>query len=90
MKYLITYDICNDNRREKVIKLLNDCGKRVQFSCFEIDISSQELESLISQLNEVIDKEEDRIYIFPISKFAIPFVKKLGKVDTEDNSSLIL
>lgn len=90
MKYLITYDICNDNRREKVIKLLNDCGKRVQFSCFEIDISSQELGSLISQLNEVIDKEEDRIYIFPISKFAIPFVKKLGKVDTEDNSSLIL
>ena len=90
MKYLITYDICNDNRREKVIKLLNDCGKRVQFSCFEIDISSQELGSLISQLNEVIDKEEDRIYIFPILKFAIPFVKKLGKVDTEDNSSLIL
>ena len=90
MKYLITYDICNDNRREKVIKLLNDCGKRVQFSCFEIDISSQELESLISQLNKVIDKDEDKIYIFPLSKFAIPFIKKLGKSDTEGNSSLIL
>ena len=90
MRYLVTYDICNDNRREKVIRLLNDYGRRVQFSCFEIDISSQELESLVSGLKEVINEEEDRIYIFPISKFAIPFVKKLGKVDTEDNSSLIL
>lgn len=90
MRYLVSYDICNDNRREKVIRLLNDYGRRVQFSCFEIDISSQELESLVSGLKEVIDEGEDRIYIFPISKFAIPFVKKLGKVDTEDNSSLIL
>ena len=90
MRYLVTYDICNDNRREKVIRLLNDYGRRVQFSCFEIDISSQKLESLVSRLKEVIDEEEDRIYIFPISKFAIPFVKKLGKIDTEDNSGLIL
>ena len=90
MRYLVTYDICDDDRREKVIKLLNDCGKRVQFSCFEIDISSQELESLLSRLSKIIDKDEDKIYIFPLSKFAVPFVKKLGKRDTEGNSSLIL
>ena len=90
MRYLVTYDICDDNRREKVIRLLNDYGRRVQFSCFEIYISSQELRSLVSQLSEVIDRDEDKIYLFPISKFAIPFVKKLGKTDTETNGSLIL
>ncbi len=90
MKYLVTYDISEDSRRDKVIKLLNEYGKRVQFSCFEIEIFPQNLELLAFKLERTIDKETDKIFIFPISRNSIPFIKKLGKVEDEGGTSIVL
>ncbi|MEO2069461.1 MAG: CRISPR-associated endonuclease Cas2 [Desulfurobacteriaceae bacterium] len=90
MKYLVTYDISDDRKRDKVIKLLNEHGKRVQLSCFEIEITSEKIDSLISDLEKVIDSETDKIFFFPISEYSIPLVKKLGKSDIEHNPSIVL
>jgi len=90
MKYLVTYDVSEDSRRNKVIKLLNEYGKRVQFSCFEIEISPQILELLVFNLEKVIDQETDKIFIFPLSKNSVPFIKKLGKLESEGDISIVL
>jgi CRISPR-associated protein Cas2 len=90
MKYLITYDISEDRKRNKVIKLLNEYGRRVQFSCFEIEIHPKKLPHLVSKLQELIDNETDRLFVFPISEYATPFIKKLGKTESDDNSSIVL
>ena len=90
MKYLVTYDISEDSRRDKVVKILNEYGKRVQFSCFEIEVHAQNLELLAFKLERAIDPETDRIFIFPLSKFATPFIKKLGNVDDKGDSSIVL
>ena len=90
MKYLVTYDISEDRKRNKVIKLLNEYGKRIQFSCFEIEIHSKKLSYLVSKLQELIDNETDRLFIFPISEYATPFIKKLGKTELDNDSSIVL
>ncbi|SMO71246.1 CRISPR-associated protein Cas2 [Balnearium lithotrophicum] len=79
MKYLITYDVSEDSRRNKLVKLLNEHGKRVQYSCFEIEIYPQNLELLIFDIKKIINSETDRVYIFPISKGVYQFIKKIGK-----------
>ena len=66
MKYLITYDISEDRRRNKVIKLLNEYGRRVQFSCFEIEIYPQNLELLVFNVERVIDPETDKVFFYPL------------------------
>jgi CRISPR-associated protein Cas2 len=40
MRYLITYDIADDRRREDVATVLSGYGPRVQLSVFECDIAS--------------------------------------------------
>ena len=82
MKHLVTYDISDDRKRNRVIKVLHEYGTRVQFSCFEIEISSKDLGKLIQKLEGIIDCETDKVFIFPISRYASPYVKKLGKSDT--------
>jgi CRISPR-associated endonuclease Cas2 len=40
VRYLITYDIADDNRREDVAIVLSGYGPRVQLSVFECDLRS--------------------------------------------------
>ncbi|MEO2083170.1 MAG: CRISPR-associated endonuclease Cas2 [Desulfurobacteriaceae bacterium] len=90
MKYLVTYDISDDTMRSRLIKLLNEFGRRVQFSCFEIEVTKDDLGELIDKVNSLISDETDKVFFFPISEYAIPFVKKLGRKDGEDNPSMVL
>ncbi len=90
MRYLVTYDISEDSIRNKLIKFLNEYGKRVQFSCFEIEIGKSQLADLIEKIEDLINKETDKVFFFPISKYATPFVRKLGKNIDEDNPNVVL
>jgi len=90
VRYLVAYDISDDAVRNKLVKLLNDFGRRVQFSCFEIEITRTDLEELINRVNYLINSETDKVFFFPISEYAAPFVKKLGRKDGEDNSNMVL
>ncbi len=89
MKYFVAYDISDDSTRNKVMKLLNEYGKRVQFSCFEVELEDRQLTMLIKKVEEIIDLEKDKVFFFPISKYALPFIKKLGKVE-DDDSTVVL
>lgn len=63
-KYLsVIYDITCTKRRNKIIKLLEQYGNRVQKSAFEILISEKEIKKLVSNIKEIIEVEDDvRIY----------------------------
>ena len=84
MKYLVTYDVSEDSRRNKLVKLLKRYGKRVQFSCFEIEIYRQNLELLIYEVERIIDTSVDKVFFFPLSPYAEKQVVKLGVSDKED------
>ena len=36
--YLVSYDITSDKRRRKIAKILENYGKRIQYSVFECDL----------------------------------------------------
>lgn len=62
--YLITYDISKDKTRAKVSKLLEDYGKRVQYSVFESDLTKEELDYILPILRSLIDPATDNIKIY--------------------------
>jgi CRISPR-associated protein Cas2 len=65
MRYLITYDIADDRRREDVATVLSGYGPRVQLSVFECDIASHhEAAELQLHLRGLIDIDEDQIRIY--------------------------
>lgn len=67
MLHIVTYDIPSDKRRNKIAKLLEGYGKRVQLSVFECDISESLLLELKKKLRGNVHLKEDTIRFYPIS-----------------------
>jgi CRISPR-associated protein Cas2 len=67
-KFLVTYDISDDKKRGRVSNILSKFGERVQYSCFEIECSENELKELLNCLESIIDDSTDSIFFFPITK----------------------
>ena len=63
----VIYDINGNNIRRKVIKATEATGLyRVQKSVFLGTINRTELDSLALEISDLIDKETDSVYIFPM------------------------
>jgi CRISPR-associated protein Cas2 len=63
---VIAYDVADDARREKVSALLEDFGRRVNYSVFECLLDGEELDRLRGQLRERIDHRRDRIVFYRV------------------------
>lgn len=65
----LLYDIEVTRARTKVSKLCQKAGLyRVQLSCFLGDINQTEIKELSTHIEDLINPEKDKVYIFPISK----------------------
>jgi len=65
MKILLTYDISNSAKREKVASLLGEFGERVNYSVFELEIKESSLKKLLHEIDKLSDKKDSiRVYYF--------------------------
>ncbi|MGC8815471.1 MAG: CRISPR-associated endonuclease Cas2 [bacterium] len=67
MYYIITYDISDDNRLNKVRKILRKYLNWVQKSVFEGNLSDSQFYKCKMELEKVIDKNQDSIYFYKIT-----------------------
>lgn len=78
MFYLVCYDIVNNRRRQKVSKLLETYGWRVQKSVFECVLEDKQQEMLQTRLTKMLNKREDQIRFYPLSAHCRNKVVVLG------------
>ncbi|MCX7871204.1 MAG: CRISPR-associated endonuclease Cas2 [bacterium] len=67
MYYIITYDISDDRRLNKVRKILRKYLNWVQKSVFEGSLSDSQFHKCKMELESIIDKNQDSIYFYKIS-----------------------
>ena len=79
MFWIVCYDIVNNKRRRKVVKIMESYGQRAQYSVFECDISDREQMTLEGRLSQVIDEDEDDVRFYPLNQGDIKRVRTLGK-----------
>lgn len=90
------YDIENDKARTKVAKVCKQAGLyRVQFSVFLGTLDKSRKDTLQLQIEELINEENDSVYIFPMSKNELQETVLLGqafdkKMITDDVKALFL
>ena len=60
-RFLVTYDIHHDRRRDRTHRVLLDFGDWVQYSVFLCELDERERIRLRGRLDEVIDHREDQI-----------------------------
>ncbi|MBP2133623.1 CRISPR-associated protein Cas2 [Methanomicrobium sp. W14] len=76
----VIYDIVKNKTRSKVVKICKDAGLyRVQKSVFLGDINSNSRDSVILEIESIIDPEADSVYIFPMDKATFEGITLLGQ-----------
>lgn len=75
---IISYDVVEDKRRTKVLKLLKGYGTHVQYSVFECDLSPQQVTAVQGELATLIDPHTDSVRIYQLDKAAVKRIAVLG------------
>ncbi|RMD62420.1 CRISPR-associated endonuclease Cas2 [Candidatus Parcubacteria bacterium] len=68
MRYIISYDISDDKRRRRIVKRLEQCAQRVQYSVFEGEFRSQAVARMWSDLQDIIVPELDGLMLIPVCR----------------------
>ncbi len=68
MRYIICYDIADDKRRRLVVKRLERCAERVQYSVFEGQFSETSVVRVWSDLQTLIEPEVDGLMLVPVCR----------------------
>jgi len=76
----VMYDIENDRARTRVAKFCKQAGLyRVQYSVFLGTLDRDRKDALSLQIEEEINEQKDKVYIFPMSKDELNRSILLGK-----------
>jgi len=80
MRYLIIYDISDDNLRNHVSELLKDYGlQRIQYSAFIGNLRRDKLNSLTVDLRRLIGKAVENVQIYPLCDVCFKGRREIGK-----------
>ncbi len=77
--YVIAYDIVEDRRRTRVMKLLKGYGFHAQKSVFECYLSAEQLRRLTQRLQKEINEEVDNIRIYSLTLEQMQQVRIIGR-----------
>ena len=67
MKYLVVYDITEDDVRDKVRSALKDYGgTRIQYSAFVFDKSEVEMAQIMLKVKRIIGNTKGKVMAIPI------------------------
>ncbi len=76
----VMYDIKNNRTRSKVSKVCEQMGlNRVQYSVFLGTLEPSLKDALQIEIEELINKDKDSVYIFPMSKDELRETVLLGQ-----------
>ncbi|MEM3439341.1 MAG: CRISPR-associated endonuclease Cas2 [Candidatus Bathyarchaeia archaeon] len=80
LRYLIIYDVTDDNLRNAVSETLKDYGlSRIQYSAFIGDLRRHELNGLIADLRALIGDAEENVQIYPVCDSCFRGRREVGK-----------
>ncbi|HRK29188.1 MAG TPA: CRISPR-associated endonuclease Cas2 [Chitinophagales bacterium] len=76
----VLYDIKNDQTRTQVAKRCKQAGLyRVQYSVFLGTLNKNQKDALQLQIEDLINLDEDSVYIFPMSKDELKDTALIGQ-----------
>jgi CRISPR-associated protein Cas2 len=66
MNMLVTYDIADGRRLNRVAKIMKDYGLRVQKSVFEVDVTIGQFKVMRARIEKELELLEDGVKYFPL------------------------
>ena len=86
----VAYDIPDDKRRRKVMKMLAGYGRWAQYSVFECEVRPADLERMVQRLRKLIRAELDDVRIYPLCETCLGKTIMLGKAEMHRHASITI
>ena len=84
--YLISYDISNTKRRNKIFKELKNYGRHVQFSVFECNLDKKRYRELYKKLLKLMENcDQGNIRIYSLCSACSDNVEVIGIPEDQDS-----
>ena len=83
MFWVVCYDIPDDKRRRRVVKIMEGAGRRAQYSVFECELDANKLARLEHLLVKVIQDDEDDVRFYPLNEGDLKKVILLGRAQMQ-------
>ena len=80
--YIVSYDITNPRRLQKVHKVMKGFGQHIQYSVFRCDLSDVDKVRMKARLSGLINHKEDQVLIIdlgPMEGRAKDCIEHMGK-----------
>ncbi|BBM69628.1 CRISPR-associated endonuclease Cas2 [Rhodothermus marinus] len=90
--WLIGYDIADPRRLQRVARLLEDYGQRLQYSVFLCRLEAEAIRQLRRGLLRIVDLEEDRLFFLRLCQGCIEALEQIGQgkgVDLRQNHWIV-
>ena len=91
--YVVSYDIMEPERLQKVHKMMKGFGDAVHYSVFRCDLTSKGRAEMIAALTDLIKHDEDRVMIIdlgPAEGMAEDRIEFLGVHSAEERKNAII
>ena len=79
MFYVVSYDIPDDGRRDRVRAELKNYGTRVQYSVFECELEPGQLTELRSRLQDLVKPKEDNLRYYRLCRDCLAQTTVVGE-----------
>lgn len=63
---VVAYDVSDDRRRSRVVKIIEKVGVRINYSVFECLLTDAQYEKLKHDIGDKINPKEDTVVYYPI------------------------
>jgi CRISPR-associated protein Cas2 len=88
--FVVSYDIPDDKRRTKVMKVLSGFGHRVQYSVFECDLRPSDVEKLRSTLAKLINPKQDDVRMYGLCESCAGKAEMMGLAQRHTSRAYVL
>lgn len=83
MFVVVSYDIPEDKRRTKVMKILKDFGQHVQYSVFECDVREQVYARMRKLLERHIVADVDSVRFYFLDEDTVKKIEVIGNTPVQ-------
>lgn len=81
--WILTYDVPDDNRRQRLHDLLRLYGRRLQYSVFEARLTGSEVQGLLRRAQDIVDPEADQLVAYVVPRRCEAEICVIGRAREE-------
>jgi CRISPR-associated protein Cas2 len=90
MFIVVSYDIVDDRRRQRLAKVLANYGQRVQKSVFDCDLDDRKFLKMKKEIDKLLDHEQDSVRFYFLCARCRPAIQISGWGTVREDEEVII